>query len=111
MAEDHEQCGAHSDMMVQMARGAEHFKQIKTAMSEILVCVKEVKTKQSEFERRMFIDNGQPCIQTRLIHLEAHKIENEKRSRKHEALLKVVFAMLIGILGKFLYSEISGGSF
>lgn len=101
-------CAVHEDMMVQMARGAEHFKQIRQGILEILTCMNHVKEKQEGFEKRMFVDNGQPCIQTRLIHLENHKEENEKRARRHENLLRVVFAMLVGIAGKLLYSAITG---
>lgn|GEM_PF-3771548 len=103
-----EHCEGHQDMVVQMTRGAEHFKQIKEDLGEVLGCIKDVQEKQSGFERRMFVDNGQPCIQTRLIHLETHKTDNEKRALRHERLLRVVFAMLIALFGKVLYSAITG---
>lgn len=95
MPEEHK-CEYHEGMMVRLARGESRFSSIESGIAEVLVVINEVKAEQKRFNDRMFVDNGTPCVQTRLVRMEAI-VGN------HQKLLWVISVAIIGSLVRFAY--------
>lgn len=108
MENGEKKCSTHEQMVVRLAQGDIVMASLQADSAEILECVKDMREKQNEFEKRMFVDNGSPCIQTRLIKLEQYQGVSEKHRRNHEKWLMLVGSVVLAGAGRLFFIWITG---
>ena len=90
---EHETCGAHDALMLRLKQGEAHFATIDGKQDKLQATL-------DKFGDRMFVDNGSPCVQTRLIKLETILGQHQKG-------LFVIATAVVGVIIRFIWMAIT----
>lgn len=101
-----ETCKGHEETLVRLAKGEAEFAAIAKDYKQIIVGIGELKEGQRLFDKKLFIDNGTPCVQTRLISSEL-KVDALSASMKTYNKMIIVFGTAIfGLLCDVIYTQL-----